>query len=208
MENKQLFDLTIISHLDLFNYKYPHEVIINLESYILKKIKTLSLDNYHLYEKDVYISKSAQVHPSAIIEGPCIIEDNVIVKPFSYIRSNVILDKNSQLGSYCEIKNSILLINAVTSHYNYVGDSILGNNTHLGAGVKLSNLKSSDHLIKVDTKKIGATLGDNTAIGCNTVLNPGVITGKNVIIYPVCSVRGIIDHNMIYKNNTEIVKKD
>ena len=214
---KSLFDLeNTIARPLLEKATFPWEIIPKIRDFILLLGDTLDVREYEKIEKSVYISKKARIDKGAKIEGPCIIGAYTEIRHGAYIRGNAIIGENCVIGNSSEIKNSILFNSAQVPHFNYVGDSILGFRAHLGAGVKISNLKSDKSnvaisykgdKIKTDLKKLGAILGDNTEIGCNAVLNPGTVIGKGTTVYPVSCVRGYVDENSIYKSNDEIVKR-
>ena len=191
-------------------YEFPYEVLPNIKNYIIELGKTLDSD-YELCGENVWIHKSANVSKSAEIEGPCIIDANAEIRS-AYIRGNVVIGKNCVLGNSCEIKNSILFDNVKIPHLSYVGDSILGFSSHLGAGVIISNTRIDGENIKVNNiktnlKKVGAFIGDNVEIGCNSVINPGSIIGPNTIVYPLTSFRGVALSGMIIKGMNNIIKK-
>lgn len=197
-------------------YEFPWHVLPNMGRIIDDLSKTLSNDFKEIKE-NVWVHMSAEVPASAYIEGPCIIEENVIIKHCAYIRQNVIVGKGSTVGTCTEIKNSILFDSVQAAHYNYIGDSILGYKAHLGAGAILSNVKADKSNICIENiekkridsglKKLGSFLGDYVEIGSNAVLNPGTIIGKRTSVYPLTSVRGYVGEDMIHKSNGQIVKK-
>lgn len=200
----------------LEKYTYPWEVLPHIEEFILELGKSLNKDEYEQLGENVWIHKSAKVYKSAYIGENCIICEGAEVRHCAFIRKNAIIGKNAVVGNSTELKNVILFNNVQVPHYNYVGDSILGYKSHMGAGSITSNVKSDKKLIvikngdeKIETgmKKIGAMLGDNVEVGCGSVLNPGTIIGKNTNIYPLSSVRGVVKTNSIYKNKNEIVLK-
>lgn len=200
----------------LEKYTYPWEVLPHIEEFILELGKSLNKDEYEQLGGNVWIHKSAKVYKSAYIGENCIICEGAEVRHCAFIRKNAIIGKNAVVGNSTELKNVILFNNVQVPHYNYVGDSILGYKSHMGAGSITSNVKSDKKLIvikngdeKIETgmKKIGAMLGDNVEVGCGSVLNPGTIIGKNTNIYPLSSVRGVVKPNSIYKNKNEIVEK-
>ena len=211
MKNKDLFLTDNSIAIDLINsYEYPYEVLPNIKDYIIKIGNKLD-DRYQKIDKDIWIAKDATVSSSASITGPCIIDHKAEIRHNAFIRGSAIIGKCCVLGNSCEIKNAILFDEAQVPHFNYVGDSIIGYKSHLGAGTVTSNLKNDKKNVtinNIDTKlkKVGAFLGDNVEVGCNSVLNPGTIIGVNTSIYPLCNVRGVIEANMIVKNN-EIVRK-
>ena len=203
---KEIFEGTI----------YPWEILGKIKSYILELGESLSLEEYNHPSEDVWISKTAKVFPSAYIMGPCIIDHGAEVRHCAFIRGSVIVGKDCVVGNSTELKNVILFDNVQVPHYNYVGDSILGYKSHMGAGAIISNLKSDKSLVKIKSgeevietgiKKVGAFLGDYVEIGCKTVLNPGSVIGKESIIYPSSSVRGVVPANHIYKGNNNIVER-
>lgn len=216
MKTKDIF-ISNNSIADSFikSYEYPFEVLPHIKDYILELGKTLSSD-YEKIGNDVWVHKSATVNKFAEITGPCIIDEGAEIRFNAYIRGSVIIGKNSVLGNSCEIKNSILYDNVQVPHFNYVGDSILGYKSHMGASSIISNLKSTktnviikykEEKIKTNLKKVGAFLGDNVEIGCGSVLNPGTIILPDTNVYPLISVRGVIEENCIVKNMNNIVKK-
>ena len=214
MKNKDLFLTNNSIAIDLINqYKYPFEVLPYIKKYIIEKGQKLD-DTYKLVGENIWVANDAIVDSTVSITGPCIIDKGAEIRHNAFIRGSVIIGKNAVLGNSCEIKNAILFDEVQVPHFNYVGDSILGYKAHLGAGVITSNLKSdkSDviikgkELLKTNLKKVGAFIGDNVEIGCNSVLNPGTIIGVNTSVYPLTSVRGAVDANMIVKQN-EIVNK-
>lgn len=208
-------DETIAKEL-MERYVYPWEVLANIKEYIIEIGNKLNIEEYNKIGENIWIHKSAKVFSSAYIGENTIICENAEIRHCAFIRGNAIIGKNSVVGNSTEIKNSILFNNVQVPHYNYIGDSILGYKSHMGAGSITSNVKSDKKLIKIkgkneiiDTgiKKIGAMVGDNVEVGCGSVLNPGTIVGKNTNIYPLSSVRGVIKENSIYKNQNEIVLK-
>lgn len=195
---------------------YPWEVLPKISDFIKELGKTLDKNEYEEIEENIWIAKSAKVAKSASITGPAIIGKNAEVRHCAFIRGNAIVGENAVVGNSTELKNVILFNNVQVPHYNYVGDSILGYKSHMGAGSITSNVKSDkklvivkdgDKLYETGLKKFGAMLGDNVEVGCGSVLNPGSVIGKNTNIYPLSSVRGVIAENSIYKNQGEIVEK-
>lgn len=213
MEIKDLYNLDeTIAKPYLEKYKYPWEVLSNIKDIIIEIGNNLD-SSYTKTDENIWIAKDAKVEKSVLIKGPCIIGHNTEVRHCAFIRGNALVGDNCVVGNSVELKNVILFNNVQTPHYNYVGDSILGYKAHMGAGSITSNVKGNKGLVKINgyetnLKKIGAFLGDYAEIGCNCVLNPGTIIGKNTQIYPVCSVRGIISENSIYKDKNNIVKKE
>ena len=208
-------DETIAKEL-LGKYEYPWEVLPHIEEFILELGKSLDKNEYEKIGDNVWIHKTAKVYKSAYIGENCIICEGAEVRHCAFIRKNAIIGKNTVVGNSTELKNVILFNNVQVPHYNYVGDSILGYKSHMGAGSITSNVKSDKKLVvikngieKIETgmKKVGAMLGDNVEIGCGSVLNPGTVIGRNTNVYPLSSVRGVIKANSIYKNQNEIVEK-
>ncbi len=171
------------------------------------------LDGFVELKKGVLVGKNVKISEFVTIEAPAIIGHNTEVRPGAYLRGNVITGENCVLGNSCEFKNCILLNNVQTPHYNYVGDSILGNFAHMGAGTVCSNLKSdgkavvihADEDIETGIRKIGGILADRADIGCGCVLNPGTIIGKNTSVYPLTSLRGVYGENLIVKSQGNAV---
>ena len=195
--------------------KYPWEALTKIKNFIFEYAKNLP-DDFQRIEEFVWVGKGTTIEKSVLIKGPAIIGYNCEIRHSAYIRENVIIGNDVVVGNSTEIKNSILFNKVQVPHYNYVGDSILGYKSHLGAGVITSNLKSDGTLVKVKygtdyietgLRKFGAIVGDLSEIGCNSVLNPGTIIGKDSIVYPLISVRGYIPENSILKNNGEIVER-
>lgn len=193
------------------------EIIPKIKDYLITLGNSLNKEHYTKISDNIWIGKNVTIDKSSTIIGPCIIDDNTIIGPSAYIRENVIIGKNSIIGNSTEIKNSIIFDFCKLPHLNYVGDSIIGCNSHLGAGAIISNLKNdkSNVLIKdnnkiIDTKqqKFGAIIGDNVDIGCNSVIFPGTIVYSNTSIYPLTRVRGIIKESSIVKSEKEIISKD
>ena len=195
---------------------YPWEVLPKIGEFIVKLGNSLPEDKYEKRGENVWIAKSAKVFPSAYINGPAIIDEEAEVRHCAFIRGNAIVGKGAVVGNSTELKNVILFNKVQVPHYNYVGDSILGFKAHMGAGSITSNVKSDKTLVIVRAgqeqyetglKKFGAMLGDNVEVGCNSVLNPGTIIGKQSNVYPTSMVRGFIPANSIYKKQGEIVQK-
>lgn len=214
---KELFDLNETIAAKVFEgCTYPWEVLARIGDFIIELGNTLPEDEYEKRGDDIWIAKSANVYPTAYINGPCIIGKDAEVRHCAFIRGKAIVGEGAVVGNSTELKNVILFNKVQVPHYNYVGDSILGYKAHMGAGSITSNVKSDKKLItikgpdaNIDTgiKKIGAFLGDNVEVGCGSVLNPGTIVGRNSNIYPLSSVRGYVAAGSIYKNKNEVVKK-
>lgn len=184
---------------------YPWEVLPLIKDYILEIISTLDSD-YIKLKDDVYVHKTVKIEEGAYINGPTIICENSVIRHNAYIRGSVIIGKNSVIGNSTEVKNSILFDKVECPHFNYVGDSVLGEHAHLGAGVILSNVRSDKKEVN-GLRKCGSILGNNTEIGCNSVSCPGTIIGENSSVYPLTMVKGEVESNMIVKSANEIVKK-
>lgn len=200
----------------LENTTYPWEALSHIEEFIMEIGSTLPEEKYDLIGNNIWIAKSANVAPSALLNGPLIICEHAEVRHCAFIRGKVIIGENAVVGNSTEVKNSILFDNVQAPHFNYVGDSIYGYKSHTGAGVIASNLKSDKTNViltidneKIDTglKKFGAIIGDFVEVGCNSVLNPGTIIGKNTTVYPVSRVRGFIPEGSIYKKDDDVVEK-
>lgn len=212
-----LLDLSQTIAAKLFEGKeYPWEVIPDIGSFIVELGNTLSEDEYEKRGEDVWIAKSADVYPTAFISGPAIIGRNAQVRHCAFIRGNAIVGENTVVGNSTELKNVVLFNNVQVPHYNYVGDSVLGYKAHMGAGSITSNVKSDKTLVTIMTgeerietglKKMGAVLGDNVEVGCNSVLNPGTVIGRETNVYPLSMVRGFVPERSIYKRQGEVVCK-
>jgi NDP-sugar pyrophosphorylase family protein len=214
IDNLYNLDKTIAAEY-LSKFEYPWEALAGIKDYI-KELGSKLSDDYTQVKENVWIHKDAKVFDSAYIGEYVIIDEGAEVRHCAFIRGSAIVGKNAVVGNSTELKNVILFDNVQVPHYNYVGDSILGYKSHMGAGSITSNVKSDkklvvvrngDERIETGLKKFGAMLGDNVEVGCGSVLNPGSIIGKNTNIYPLSSVRGTIAENSIYKNQGEIVNK-
>lgn len=192
---------------------YPWEVLPRIEAFIMQLGPMLPAEEFDKIGDNVWIAKSAKVADTASITGPCIIDENAQIRHCAFIRGNAIIGKGAVVGNSCEIKNSILFDEVEAPHYNYVGDSVLGYKAHLGAGAITSNIKNDKKNVmikfplgEIETglRKLGAIVGDGVQVGCNTVLNPGTVIGKNTRIYPLNSVRGWVDENSIYKKEGSV----
>ena len=209
LETNQLFDLKrSIAAGHLSKFTYPFEALEGIGDYIKELGNSLSPARFDKKGKDIWISKTASVAPTACINGPCIIDDGAEIRHGAYIRGNAIVGKNAVVGNSTELKNSILFDEAKAPHYNYVGDSILGYKAHMGAGSITSNVKSDYSVVEVHygmqklrtgLRKFGALLGDGAEIGCNSVMNPGSVIGREATVYPLSSVRGYIPNKSICK---------
>lgn len=208
-------DKTIASEL-FFGKTYPWEVLPFIKEFILKLGATLDPEVFDKVGEDVWIAKSAKVFPSAYIAGPCIIDEGAEIRHCAFIRGSAIIGKSAVVGNSTEVKNAVIFDCVQIPHYNYVGDSVLGYRSHMGAGSITSNVKSDKTLVKVSAngqrietgmKKLGAMLGDFVEVGCGSVLNPGTVIGKNSNIYPLSSVRRTVPANSIYKKAGEVAEK-
>lgn len=217
MKIEELFNLneTIAKNL-LRSEKYPWEILPKISDYILEIGPKLDKNIFEKKGENIWIAKSAKIAPSSSITGPVIIDENAEIRHCAFIRGKAIIGKNAVVGNSTELKNCILFNNVQVPHYNYVGDSILGFKAHMGAGSITSNVKSDKtnvqikgaDIIETSLRKVGAFLGDGVEVGCNSVLNPGTVIGRNSNVYPLSCVRGIIPENSIYKNKNEIVTKE
>lgn len=196
---------------------YPWEVLPRIGAFITELGETLSEEEYNKVGENVWIAKSAKVAPTAFINGPAIIGKEAEVRHCAFIRGNAIVGEGAVVGNSTELKNVILFNKVQVPHYNYVGDSILGYRAHMGAGSITSNVKSDKTLVEITIngkrmetglKKMGAMLGDNVEVGCNSVLNPGTVIGRESNIYPLSMVRGFVSEKSIYKKAGEIVSKN
>ena len=220
MENitiNALFDLThTLAEEYLKGFTYPWEALSGIKELIISIGQTLDPSEYDNPSPDVWIHKTAKVFPSAYIGSPCIIGANTEVRHCAFIRGSALIGEGCVVGNSAELKNVILFDNVQVPHYNYVGDSILGYKAHMGAGSITSNVKSDktlvtikygEQIIPTGLKKMGAMLGDNVEVGCNSVLNPGTVIGRRSNIYPTTSVRGVIPADSICKSSDTIVKR-
>ena len=215
---QNLYDLSQTIASSLFkDVTYPWEVLPKIKDFIIALGNTLDTNIYEKKGENIWIAKSAKVAPTAYISGPVIIGEETEIRHCAFIRGNAIVGNHCVVGNSTELKNVILFNNVQVPHYNYVGDSILGYRSHMGAGSITSNVKSDKKLVIVKTgaecietglKKFGAMIGDNVEVGCNSVLNPGTVIGKNSNIYPLSCVRGVVPENSIYKNQNEVVAKN
>lgn len=214
---KNLYDLTHTAARPLLeSIGYPWEALPKIGEFILKLGASLSPDEYELRGENVWVAKSAKVFDSAYLHGPCIIGPDTEVRQCAFVRGNALVGAGCVVGNSTELKNVILFDHVQVPHYNYVGDSILGFKSHMGAGSITSNVKSDKTLVTINTgaermetglKKMGAMLGDHVEVGCNSVLNPGTVIGRNTNVYPLSMVRGFVAPNSIYKRLGEIAEK-
>jgi NDP-sugar pyrophosphorylase family protein len=212
-----LFDLSQSEHAAIFEgCEYAWDALKRIQAYLAANLKPAlrnRCDGVAFISERVFIGEGTVVEDGAMIKGPAIIGRNCEIRHNAYIREQVIIGDNCVVGNSCEVKNSILFNKAGAPHFNYIGDSILGYKAHLGAGVKISNVKLVCGNVKVEAdgkmldtglRKFGALLGDHADIGCNAVLNPGSIIGRNSVVYPNTNWRGILAANMIAKNKAGV----
>lgn len=217
LKNKNLFNMDETIAHNIFNdTDFPWEVLPKIGDFIIELGKTLPEEEYELRGDNIWIAKSAKLADNVSITGPCIIGKGTEVRPGAFIRGKAIVGENCVVGNSTELKNVILFNNVQVPHYNYVGDSILGYKSHMGAGSITSNVKSDKtnvtikyegDIIETGLKKMGAILGNYVEVGCNSVLNPGTIIGSNTNIYPLSMVRGYVPKGSIYKKQGEIAEK-
>ena len=218
IRTSELYDLshTLAAPL-LSKYEFPWEALPHIKEFVIELSKTLSPDEYDNPAENVWIAKSAKIAPSATVSAPCIIGKDTELRTGAFIRGSVIVGDGCVVGNSCELKNAILFDCVQVPHFNYIGDSVLGYRSHTGAGAITSNVKSDKTLVTVKgeggeaiptgLKKFGAMLGDYVEVGCNSVLNPGTVIGRNTNIYPLSSVRGTVPPNSIFKGQGNIVEK-
>lgn len=223
MENAKIANLynldETIAGEYLSQFTYPWEALAGISDFIKKIGPTLDTEKFELLGEDIWVAKSATVAPTAYLNGPLIIDEEAEIRHCAFIRGSAIIGKGSVVGNSTELKNDIIFNNVQVPHYNYVGDSILGYRSHMGAGSITSNVKSDKTLVVVkdsyDTKeeietgrkKFGAMLGDFVEVGCNSVLNPGTVIGRHTNIYPLSRVRGVIPADSIFKDKDNVVLK-
>ena len=224
MENAKivnLYDLTqTIAGEYLAQFTYPWEALGGISDFIREIGPKLDPQVYEKRGEDIWVAKSATIAPTASLNGPLIIDEDVEVRQCAFIRGSAIVGKGSVVGNSTELKNVIIFNSVQVPHYNYIGDSILGYKSHMGAGSITSNVKSDKTLVVVKDKfdsreeietgrkKFGAMLGDHVEVGCNSVLNPGTVIGRNCNVYPLSSVRGVIPAEHIFKDAQHVVKKE
>ncbi len=211
-----LYDLNETIAADyLKGFEYPWEALAGIKEYILKLGASLSEEKFEKRGEDIWIAKSAKIAPTACLNGPLIVDEDAEIRHCAFVRGSVIVGKNSVVGNSTELKNVILFNTVQVPHYNYVGDSILGFKSHMGAGSITSNVKSDKKPVVVKgegnyetgLKKFGAMLGDRVEIGCNSVLNPGSVIGRDCIVYPTSCFRGVLPENHIFKKSGEKVPR-
>lgn len=214
---EELYDLNETIAAELFQGAlYPWEVLPKIHDFIIELGKQLPEEKFEVRGENIWIAKSAKVAPTACLNGPLIVDEEAEIRHCAFIRGNAIVGKGAVVGNSTELKNVVLFNKVQVPHYNYVGDSILGFKSHMGAGSITSNVKSDKTLVTVKgenilietgLKKMGAMLGDYVEVGCNSVLNPGTVIGRNSNIYPTSCVRGVILAEHIYKNKSQIIVK-
>ncbi|EOS78476.1 MAG: UDP-N-acetylglucosamine pyrophosphorylase [Lachnospiraceae bacterium] len=214
---KNLYQLEETIAAELFEgVVYPWELLPEISSFILELGKRLPADKFTQVKENIWVANSAKVAPSACLNGPLIVDEEAEIRHCAFVRGNAIVGKGAVVGNSTELKNVILFNKVQVPHYNYVGDSILGFKAHMGAGSITSNVKSDKTLVAVKNgdmeietglKKFGAMIGDYVEVGCNSVLNPGTVIGRNSNIYPVSMVRGYVPAGSIYKKRGEIAEK-
>ena len=220
MENAKisnLYDLEQTIAKDLFEgLTYPWEALSKISDFIKKLGPTLDPEKFEERGENIWVARNAKIAPTAFLNGPLIIDEDAEVRHCALVRGSAIVGKGSVVGNSTELKNVVIFNSVQVPHYNYVGDSILGYKSHMGAGSITSNVKSDKTLVvvkdkeeKIETglKKFGAMLGDYVEVGCNSVLNPGTVIGRHSNIYPLSMVRGVVPANSIYKNKNEVVEK-
>ena len=214
---QEMYDLNETIATELFDGAvYPWELLPKIKEFIVKLGETLDSDVYEKRGEDIWVAKSAKVAPTACLNGPLIVDEEAEIRHCAFVRGSAIVGKGAVVGNSTELKNVVLFNKVQVPHYNYVGDSILGYKAHMGAGSITSNVKSDKTLVvikdveeRIETglKKVGAMLGDNVEVGCNSVLNPGTVIGRNSNVYPTSMVRGVIHEGCIYKKQGEIAEK-
>ena len=215
VKTKELFDCQTPYLCDLFEKaEYPWEILPNIKDYI-KALIAKGIDGYTEIAEGVLVGENVKIYPTATIEAPTIIGSGTEVRPGAFIRGSVITGENCVIGNSSELKNCVLLNKVQVPHYNYVGDSVLGNYAHMGAGSICSNLKSDKKNIVIHgekeyqtgLRKIGGILGDGADVGCNSVINPGTIIGKKTAVYPLTFLRGVYPAGCIVKSTNEVVER-
>ena len=217
-KTKDLLDLDhTLAKEYLEQFEYPWEALGGIKELIIELGQKLSKDEYDEVSENVWVAKTAKIYPTAYLGAPCIIGPETEVRHCAFIRGSALVGKGCVVGNSVELKNVIIFDNVQVPHYNYVGDSILGFKSHMGAGSITSNVKSdrtlvvvkdNEEQIETGLKKFGAILGDHVEVGCNSVLNPGTVIGRYTNIYPVSRVRGVVPEHSIYKDSDNIVGKE
>ncbi len=215
IKTNELFDCKVPYLEELFAGKeYPWEIIPDIKTYIKELVKN-GIEGYEEIQEGVLVGKNVKIYPNAVIEGFAIIGEGSVIRTGAFLRGNVIIGRECVVGNSTELKNCVLMDDVEVAHYNYIGDSILGNEAHLGAGAICSNLKADgkDVVIRADKnyethlRKMGAFLADGADIGCGCVLNPGTVVGKNTSVYPLLSLRGVFPPESIVKKADNIIER-
>ena len=215
VKTNELFDCKNQYIEKLFkNAEYPWEILKNLKDYMNELISS-GLNGFTQLSEGVFVGEDVKIYPNTTIEAPAIIGKGTQIRPGAFLRGYVFIGEDCVIGNSSELKNCVLLDNVQVPHYNYVGDSVLGNYAHMGAGSICSNLKSDGKPVVVHgeneyetgLRKVGAILADYADIGCGCVLNPGTVIGKRTSVYPLTSVRGVIPSDCIVKDINNIVKR-
>lgn len=197
-----------------YKYEYPWEILKDLKEYINNLIKD-GIEGFTEISEGVFVGENVKIYPNTVIEAPAIIGSGTEIRPGAFLRGYVLTGENCVIGNSSELKGCVLLDNVQVPHYNYVGDSVLGNHAHMGAGSICSNLKSDGKPVVIHAdidyetglRKVGAILADDADVGCGCVLNPGTIIGKRTSVYPLTSVRGVMPADSIVKSLNDIVKR-
>jgi NDP-sugar pyrophosphorylase family protein len=215
VKTNELYDCTTEYLTPLFSEsEYPWDMLPKIKDYILALIEK-GIPGYKKIADGVLVGENVKIYPTATIEAPAVIGSGTEIRPGAFLRGNVITGENCVIGNSSELKNCILLNKVQVPHYNYVGDSILGNKAHTGAGTICSNLKSDGKNViirgnvdyQTNLRKVGGILADGADVGCNSVINPGTIVGKNTSVYPLTSLRGVYPADCIVKSQKEVVKR-
>ncbi len=215
LTTERLLDLSHTIAAPLFTAcTYPWEALAGIGDFVKAMGPALDPARYDHPAENVWIAKTASVAPSASITGPAIICDNAEIRQCAYIRGNAVIGAGAIVGNSCEVKNAVIFDSVQVPHFNYVGDSVLGFRSHMGAGAVTSNIKSDrtnvtirngDSVIETGLRKMGAILGDGVEVGCNSVLNPGTVIGRGSRVYPLSSVRGVVPEGCIFKSAGRVV---
>lgn len=214
---KDMYDLEETIAKELFkDVNYAWEVLPKIKDFIIALGKNLPKDIYEERSENIWVAKSAKIAPTACLNGPLIVDEDAEVRHCAFVRGSAIIGKGAVVGNSTELKNVVLFNKVQVPHYNYVGDSVLGYKAHMGAGSITSNVKSDKTLVVIKgqdihmetgLKKVGAMLGDRVEVGCNSVLNPGTVIGRDSNVYPTSCVRGVIPANSIYKAQDNVILK-
>lgn len=217
-KTKELFSLDkSLAGEYLSQLEYPWQALSGIKELILALGESLDKNEYNEISENVWVHKSVKIAPTAYIGAPCIIGKDTEIRHCAFIRSSALIGEGCVIGNSTEVKNAIIFDGVQVPHFNYVGDSILGYKAHLGAGAVTSNVKSdrspvtvrtADGKIETGLKKLGAMVGDYVEVGCNSVLNPGTVIGRNSSVYPLSGVRGCVPENSIFKNQQNIALKE